>query len=243
MPDYKKLSEKLTDILGLEQQPVGVLFIEGDERPAGYSADKKYTFCQFLMKARAGEKLLAGPDNITCANGASALGFMEVPDRLRTGDFLEYLGTFTKEGARRTMEEMPRIELNRYSCIALAPLSQADFDPDVIVLETMPEHLMWLSLAALYEEGGRLNFSSSISNGTCVDVTAVPHLTQKLNVSLGCYGCRNATLIPDTCLLAGFPGSHLERLVVSLKAIKEKAMPRTREKRAFSRLLEKEGRN
>jgi len=208
MLNYKELSEKLTNILCLE-----------------------YTFCQFLMKAREGGKLLATGNNIACANGVSALGFQPVPEKLMTGEFLAYLGTFEKEAAKRTMEAMPRFELNKYSAIALSPLAEVDFEPDIVVIESKPEHLMWLSLAAIYQEGGRLNFSSSISNGTCVDVTVVPHLTQEINVSLGCYGCRNATSIPDENLLAGFPGNQLEAIVHSL------TMPRTRGKKAYKRLI------
>ena len=132
---------------------------------------------------------------------------------------------------------VPRFSQKQFSGIALAPLPEVDFAPDIIVLETVPEHLMWLALATIHGNGGRLEFTSSISNGTCVDTTVVPFLSQKLNVSLGCYGCRNATSIPDENLLAGFPGDQVQDILDSLQIISEKAMPRTREKRAYARLI------
>jgi uncharacterized protein (DUF169 family) len=189
------------------------------------------------MRAREGNKLLVTSKNITCANGGSALGLLPVPEKLMNGEFLERLGTFEKEGAKEAMEAMPRFKQNQFTGIALAPLSKMDFEPDIIALESVPENFMWLSLASIYKKGGRLNFSSSVSNGTCVDITVVPWLTQKLNVSLGCYGCRNATNIPDANLLAGFPGDQLEELVEALEKISEKAMPRTRSKKAYARLI------
>ena len=234
--DYQLASEKLKTILGLKTEAVGIKLLQGNASVSGYESENKYTFCQFIMKAREGHKLLATADNVACANGASALGFMPVPEKIMSGEFLGQLGAFQKEGARKTMEMMPRFAQNQFTGIALAPLSQVDFDPDIIVLETVPEHLMWLSLATIHHEGGRMDFTSSISNGACVDVTVVPFTTQKLNVSLSCYGCRNATSIPEENMLAGFPGDQLPRILDALEKISEKAMPRTREKKAYARL-------
>lgn len=237
--NYKELSEELTRILGLELPPVGVKFLkEGEaENYPDYDAGTHYTFCQFLMKAREGEKLLANGKNIACANGASALGFMPVPDKLKAGDFFEVLGSFEKEAGKKMMAELPRFEPDQYAAIVMAPVADADFEPDVISVQGKPEQLMWLSLGVLHHEGGRLNFSTSISNGSCVDITVVPQLTQKINVTLSCYGARNATSIPDDHMLAGFPGDQLEAIVESLRIIEEKSMPRTRAKKAYNRLI------
>lgn len=237
MRDYKIISGRLKSILGMKSEPVGIRFLGDNNLSDGFNKSEKYTFCQFIMRAREGNMLLASADTITCPNGSSALGFTPVPEKLMNGDFLHQLGTFTKEGAKTTMEMMPRFRQHQYSGILLAPLEIVNFDPDIIVLETAPEHLMWLGLACIHKKGGRLQFSSGISNGTCVDITIVPHLTQTLNVSLGCYGCRNATSIPVDHLIAGFPGSQIDDILDSLQALSEKAMPRTREKKAYERLI------
>ncbi len=235
--DYKIISDRLKNLLSLKNEAVGLKLLQDNTLVTGYSSEHKYTFCQFIMKARQGNKLLAIADNIACANGASALGFIPVPEKLMDGEFLSQLGSFQKEGAQNTMEIMPRFEYKQFSGIALAPLSEVDYHPDIIVLETLPEHLMWLTLATIHQTGGRIEFSSSISNGACVDTTVVPFFKQKINISLGCYGCRNATDIPDENLFAGFPGDHVENILDSLQKINEKAMPRTREKRAYARLV------
>lgn len=237
--NYKELSEKLNSILKMKHSAVGIKLLTENNLIPGYDSSNKYTFCQFIMKAREGNKLLANGSNIACANGASALGFIPVPEKLMSGQFLSIIGSFQKEAGKKTMELMPRFEQNQYTGIALAPLAEVDFDPDIIVLETLPEQIMWLNLATIYQTGGRLNFSTSISNGTCVDMTVVPHLTQEINVSTGCYGCRNATNVPDEHLYAGFPGNQLESIVDSLILINEKSMPRTRQKRAYNKLISK----
>lgn len=239
--DYRVLSERLNAILGMHNNAVGIKLLQDNNSLTGYDYDSahKYTFCQFVMKARDGNKLLVTPDNIACANGGSALGLLPVPEKLINGELMHSIGTFEKNGAMRSMELMPRFRPGQFSGIALAPLAEVDFDPDIVSLQTLPEHLMWLSLATIYQDGGRLQFSSSVSNGTCVDTLVVPYLTQKLNVCLGCYGCRNNTDIPDEHLLAGFPGNQLESIVDTLDKLSQKAMPRTREKRAYARLMNK----
>jgi uncharacterized protein (DUF169 family) len=234
--DYQMISERLKETLGLTSEPVGLKLLQKLDEVSGYHAENKYTFCQFIMKAREGNKLLATADSIACANGASALGFIPVPEKLLNGEFLSKLGSFQKEGAQKTMERMPRFQQNQFAGIALAPLAEVTFEPDIIILETLPEQLMWLSLASIHQHGGRLEFTSSISNGACVDTTVVPYLEQKLNVSLGCYGCRNATSIPDEHLLAGFPAKQVQQIVDALEALSDKTMSRTREKRAYTRL-------
>lgn len=145
--NYQELSEELTRILHLDLPPVGIKFLKKGEveKFQNYNSDVKYTFCQFLMRARKGEKLLANAGNIACANGSSVLGFIPVPDKLKTGDFLEKLGSFEKEAGRTAMEDLPRFELNKYAAIAVSRVATADFEPDVISVQSKPEHLMWLN--------------------------------------------------------------------------------------------------
>lgn len=234
---YKHLSDELTRLLGLPQPAVALKLIKDDFIPEGWERGGKLTFCQFIMKAREGERLIADGDNISCANGASALGFREIPEKIKTGEFLETIGTFEKEGGREMVEAVPRFNLDEYKSIALSLLSDVAYEPDLVLLETLPEHVMWLNLASIYSGGGRLNFSTSVSNGTCSDLTVVPHRTGHINITPGCYGCRNATSIPEEYMYASFPGNRLEEIVNALVKINEKAMPRTRDKKAYNRLI------
>lgn len=148
--DCHYLSDELTKLLGLPQPAVGIKLIKAGEISKEYKTEGKYTFCQFIMKAREGSKLLAEADNITCPNGASALGFREVPDKLRSGELLETIGAFLKEAGREAVESIPRFELDEFKGIALAPLAAVDYEPDIVILETLPEHVMWLNLASLH---------------------------------------------------------------------------------------------
>ena len=105
--------------------------------------------------------------------------------------------------AKNTLDTMPRLEMGKYQMVACCPLGQAPFEPDVVVLESAVEHLMWVALAQVFETGGRLEFSTAILQATCVDGTIIPFLTQKIHASLGCYGCREATNLAESECVAG----------------------------------------
>ena len=99
---------------------------------------------------------------------------------------------------------------------------------------------MWMALARVFETGGRLELNTAILQATCVDVTIIPFLTQTLNASLGCYGCREATNLQDSECVIGFPIKDLEVIVTSLEKLNEKAIPRVRGKTIYKALLERE---
>ena len=104
--------------------------------------------------------------------------------------------------------------------MAVAPLAKAQRGlPDVIVVEGPPEALMWLALADLNRAGGaRRHGDTAVLQATCVDAVVVPHLEQRLNFSLGCYGCREATDLGRDETVLGFPAAHLDALVDALES-------------------------
>lgn len=108
-----------------------------------------------------------------------------------------------------------------------------EVEPDVVVVESKPEHLMWLSLAYIYETGERLQFNSAIFQATCVDSTVIPFVTGKLNSSLGCYGCRDATNIRDEENLIGIPYKKLNSVVKNLEQLSLKPMKKSKGKGSF----------
>jgi uncharacterized protein (DUF169 family) len=137
-------------------------------------------------------------------------------------------------------EHMPRLAPGEAACIALMPLGRADRVPDVVVVEGLPEPLMWLVLADLNRAGGvRRVADTAVLQATCVDSTVIPYKDGRLNFSLGCYGCREATDLEPQEAMLGFPGSFLEALVAELERLAEKALPRSRGKQVYRNLAER----
>ena len=94
---------------------------------------------------------------------------------------------------------------------------------------------MWLLLADLNVHGGERRMGdTAVLQATCVDATVIPHLEQRLNFSLGCYGCREATDLTPGETVLGFPGALLDPLLGALEMLHAKAVPRSRAKLAHA---------
>jgi len=236
--DLKEKAKALTNILGLSYEPIAVKFLERKVSLDGFEIPSERRYCQVLMGAREGKKLLLLGDNISCPAAAWALGFKEPPPKLTSGEMPYAMGIFgSPKAVQNTFATMPRLEMGKYQMVACCPLGEAPFEPDVVVLESAVEHLMWVALANVFETGGRLEFSTAILQATCVDGTVVPFLTQKIHASLGCYGCREATNMAENECVLGFPIKDLDNIVNSLQKLNERAIPRVRGKTIYKALL------
>jgi len=238
MNNMIELSSKVKGILGLEREPVGVKFAKENDLSKlndQYDSSTKMRYCQALMRAGKGEKIMIKADNIACPASAAAFGLKPLPEMLSSGRMLHNMGLFaTPEAGAKAMSGMTRLSQGEYSAVILSPLATMEMEPDVVVIESKPEHLMWLSLASIYETGERLEFNSAIFQATCVDSTVVPFKSGKLNSTLGCYGCREATDVSEDENLLGIPYGELKKTTDNLEKLSEKPMKRARAKEAFS---------
>ena len=233
-------SNSLKKILELKWSPVGVRLVKSHETLETIPSEstRRLRYCQLLMEAKKGTSATLTKDNIACPAAAAAFGLLPLPEKISTGEMLYTLGLFgSKEAAARTIAQMPRVEQGRIKAVAAAPLEEAKFTPDVVIIEDKPEKAMWINLASIYETGGRRSFNSAVFQACCVDVTVIPYLTKYVNVSLGCYGCRDATDIADDECLIGIPNEKLKEAIMALEGLSKKAMPEARQKRVYNQLI------
>jgi len=236
--ELSKAAEVMKEVLGLTYEPIAVKFLTKKTQIDGFEIPSDRRYCQILTGAREGRNLLLAADNISCPAAAWALGFKEPPLKLSSGEMPAGMGIFgSPAAAKHTLDTMPRLGMGKYQMVACCPLGQVPFEPDVVVLESAVEHLMWIALADVFETGGRLEFSTGILQATCVDGTIIPFLTQKIHASLGCYGCREATNLAEGECVLGFPIKDLENIVNSLQRLNERAIPRVRGKAVYHALL------
>jgi uncharacterized protein (DUF169 family) len=232
----------LRDLLGDGTDPVAVfLLAPGQEKGAfaAFEPVRSHRYCQALMKARHGESVLLEPAGLSCPAAAAAFGFRPLPPQLANGKGLMGFGIVADEAVgKRMFAGMPRLAEASISSIALCPLRLAPRIPDVVVVEGLSEVLMWLLLADLNVQGGERRIGdTAVLQATCVDATVIPYLKQRLNFSLGCYGCREATDLTPGETVLGFPGTLLEPLLGALEMLRSKAISRSRAKLAHECLV------
>ncbi len=221
MANYAELSSKLKALLGLKGSPVAVkLLSERSEIPAGVTEIKeKVRHCEMVQKARGGDVFYATKEQHACAGGAGALGIVETPEKIKSGEFYFGLGRFkTLESAKKTMDAVPRTGKHFVGSL-YAPLEKADFKPDVVVVIGNPKQLLKIAQSNIYEKGGRNNVSFSGIQSVCADAVAQPYNTNEMNASFGCDGSRKFAKIADDELVVGIPMAKLEGLVAALEKI------------------------
>jgi len=236
-------SEKVKQILGLYTSLVGVKFLFSEEEiPSKIDKLIGHRYCQALMKARHGAHVLLTAEGIACPAAAAAFGFKPLPDGLKTGKGLVGFGITKEDGTGKKMfEGMTVLQQGMLKALYLFPLDTATIEPDVVVVEDETEKLMWFALANLNVNGGqRVESSTAILQATCVDATLIPFLEKKFNMSMGCYGCRDATDIGPNETILGFPFKDFKPIVESIEYLSHKAIPNSRGKNAFAMLQRKE---
>ena len=232
----------MRDRLGLDADAIAVFLIGVDDNRAialeRFEPVRAHRYCQLLMRARHGEAVRIEPSELACPAAAAAFGFRPLPDGLATGKGLVGFGIVQAPGTGHTMfDQMPRLPSGSLAAIAACPLALAPATPDVVIVEDRPEALMWLVLADLNLHGGaRRRNDTAVLQATCVDATVIPHVEQRLNYSLGCYGCRQATDLAPSETVLGFPGAQLDDLVTTLEQLSLTAIPRSRAKRPYQTL-------
>ncbi|NMC41133.1 MAG: DUF169 domain-containing protein [Bacteroidales bacterium] len=243
MDNIRSDGTRLRQILGLDSYPVGVKFLYSDDKiPQKPEKLTGYRYCQALMKARRGEHVLLDAEGIACPAAAAAFGFKQLPEGLKTGKGLVGFGIVKEDATARIMfEGMTTLPMGRLKALYLSPLETADIEPEIVVVEDEAEKLMWIALAYLNVQGGkRVKSSTAILQATCVDATIIPFKEQQLNMSMGCYGCRDATDIGNNETVMGFPFKDFHPVLEVLEFLNQKAIPDSRSKNAFAMLKRKD---
>jgi uncharacterized protein (DUF169 family) len=238
----KAAGKQLKSILGLSASPVGVRLVFHPEPESGQAVRlHQHRYCQALMKARRGEKVILDAEGIACPAAAAAFGFRSLPDGLKSGQGLVGFGIVSDPLVGKTMfANMPALEPGTLIRLSLFPLEQAEEIPHIIVVEDEVEKLMWINLAYLHATGGvRVQGSTAILQATCVDSTIIPFLENRLNFGFGCYGCREATDLGPNESVVGFPTSVLQKIVEHIIYLSHKAIPNSRTKKAFTSLKDR----
>lgn len=238
MSSWKAAAEAMKETIRLRSEPVAVFLL-----PAGptvrpfdrFEAVTGHRYCQLLMRARHGESVRIEPAEVACPAAAAAFGFRPLPEALVNGKGLTGFGIVAEASTGQAMfESMTRLPPGSIGGVAVCPLAHALAPPDVVVVEGQPEALMWLALASLNVAGGQRQCGdTAVLQAVCVDATLIPHVERRLNFSLGCYGCREATnLGPDEAIL-GFPAWQLDGLIEALQRLRATAVPRARARKPY----------
>lgn len=214
MTDYAALERMLTQTLDLARRPVAIAFRDG--APAGIPRleGAQPSGCSFWRLAASGRTFYTQPeDHYNCPIGSYTHNIPLPAERAQ--ELPQTLSLMSEIGYIR-MEEVPGVpQLPKTPAATLyAPLADATFDPDVIVLSGKPGRLMLLHEAAL--RAGK-SVQPLLGRPTCMAVPA--SLGGGIASSFGCIGNRIYTEVADDEFYTVVSGRDAATIVDQLATI------------------------
>jgi len=114
------------------------------------------------------------PQCHACPDGTAILGLTEMPAKLASGElYILFKKLASIEAAQRMVAERPHLPERSVAATLVAPLAQADYPADVVVLIAEPEQMMWMCMSASFFTGKRFEFHVSGYNAQCVETTFI----------------------------------------------------------------------
>jgi uncharacterized protein (DUF169 family) len=219
MKPYQSISQDLKNSLSLRYEPVGVdLYQDTGSLPTDMPLTQKElkSYCQALVLAGEGQVFLLGKEQMGCKLGTSVLGFEKKKDMevyLDDGVLEKYgVGLFgTEEASAETILKSTYLAKGKTQAAFIAPLSEFQQKPQVVIFTADSEQVMWLLYALNYESGGKMTLpQSGGALGGCSDITALPLLKGVPNITFLGLGCRMKSAIGPSHLMLGISGDSLD---------------------------------
>lgn len=213
MTHYRSLESQLTEVLGLTRRPVAVSSSQqpgipkfSGSVPAG---------CSFWRLAAEGRSFYTeAGDHYNCAIGCYTHNIPLPPER--EAELPATINFMTSIGYIRP-EDIPGIArlTNSPGYMSYAPLADATFTPEVVILVGKPGKLMLLQEAAA--RAGVQTQASLLARPTCMAIPAA--LAGGATASSGCVGNRIYTDLADDQIYMMVPGADLEKIAAELDTI------------------------
>ena len=223
MLDVKTADRELQTYIRPQTFPVAIRMLEpGEEIPErarrpGRDWKKLSMSCQVIdMARRYGWTIALTREDHVCSLGITAIGFDKPLPIYNVGTLCEGMYTETKQAGQRSEAAIDKFEVGRYSCLLVAPLDRANFEPHVVCVYANPAQVMRLVQASLWKNGGRLA-SSFEGRVVCADIIVTTMQTGEPQVILPCSGDRIFGQTQDHEMAFSIPWAKMEEIVEGLR--------------------------
>lgn len=207
---------QLRDLLGVGRSPVAVKF--PGSAPEGVSKidEPAVSGCTYWKLAAEGQTFYTdAADHYGCPIGSHTHGIdlpevkaKELEGLVRTMVELKYI-------AMEEVPQIPQVE-GPFGVAIYAPLPEAAFEPDAILVSGNAKQMMLLAEAV--HAAGLVSDTSVVGRPTCAAIPAVMR-SGSTATNLGCIGNRVYTELGDNELYFVIAGSQLDSIVEKLTTI------------------------
>lgn len=225
--DFNRYGEELEKRVLLRTSPIAIKMLESEnDIPDGVLRPKTdlglhMGLCQAFAKSRR-EKIAVAmlKEDNWCFLPVIGLGLAEAPDFFLEGhtNYPEMVADL--EAAKNLAHSFPRLGYGKYIGIVSAPLSTADFEPDLVVIYCNSAQLRYLLGGMKYRTGYVLT-SRLDPSGACVHCTVPVLKSGECLLTVPCGGDRAIAFAQDDELILSLPMDKLEDLIIGLRHFDE----------------------
>ena len=221
--DWEQPIRRMERLLRLKSFPVAFKLLEHKEAlseiPFVRRVKTKSTLCQMLNLARNFDWTVgAEVDDFMSVVCSSIIGLADTPDYMKDGTFRSIVWTQSRADAKKYEAAIPRLPLDRYEAVALAPLVYNPFDPDIVLIYANPAQMILLINALQFENYEVMQFFC-VGESSCSDVIARCYLDGKPSMSIPCYGERRYGHAQDDELVMAIPAAMMDKALRGLEAL------------------------
>ena len=211
-----KAATRLVELLDLERHPVAIAF--RDTAPQGVDRIESAALsgCTYWKHAAEGRSFYTeAADHYGCPVGSHTHG-IDLPEEI--AQELDELVTTMVQLEYLEMTEVPDIPRREetFGLALYAPLADAIFDPDVVLVLGNAKQVMLLAEAA--QAADIACDTSMVGRPTCAAIPAVMQ-SGRSTTNLGCIGNRVYTEIADNELYFIVTGAQLDTVIARLAVI------------------------
>jgi uncharacterized protein (DUF169 family) len=224
----KELAEQIESQLRVATMPIAVKLLETEEdvpeeavrprRDLGYSLST----CQaFSYSRRRGLTVAQLKEDMWCPEPVIGYGLEEAPRYFLEGNNRYPSDVVDIEAGKAwASEEFPRLPIGKYIGVVSAPLADAEFDPDVILVYCNPAQMTLMLLAWAYRTG--LDMETKLGgHSACVYSVVYPMQKDSCCISTPCGGDRWRAMAGDDEMIFSIPVGDAERMLEGLRYMEE----------------------
>ena len=227
LSDLNGFGEEIERRVQLRTSPIAIRLLKNEKDiPSGAIRPKRdrgfrLGLCQAFAMSRREKKTVAMlKEDQWCYLPVIAFGLAEPPEFFLEGNtFFKFL-VGDLNAARNLANAMPRLEPGEYVGVVSAPLSTANFDPDMVIIYCNTNQLRCLLSGVKYKDGYVCKPILDPGNA-CLQATVPVMLTGECQVTVPCAGDRAHAMAQDDEMIFSIPKSKLEDLMLGLRHFDE----------------------
>jgi uncharacterized protein (DUF169 family) len=173
--------------------------------------------CQcFSLSRKSGMTIVQLFEDMWCPEPVIGFGLAKPPQYFLDGNNRYPEGVVSLEAGANWAREFPRFKVGDYIGVMSAPLTSAEFEPDVVVIYCNSAQLLRLLLGAAFKTGRDIQ-SVLGGHAACVYAVVPPILKGNYHVAVPCRGDRGRAGTQDDEIIFTAPKSKIEELAIGLE--------------------------